>query len=488
MSQRDLAREFQVSSAAIAQWETGTREVPGSVLKLISLYEKSLQRISHLEQNSTIPQLEKYFEAGENAEKRKALKLLEREFASYSEEQSYLNSLESRVKQILIERLMKSVTKSYGVSAKIAQLASFLELGLPHEVRNALGTLQSRSTPMDKKVIRNILLKEYGKDFKKTFTFWRDEPLAVTSLGQVHYARLADGKEVAVKIQHPDISQILDSQLSKIEFIESMTALLGYKKADLLLEVRNILMRECDYRQEALNQDMFRKILSDRNDVIIPKVYHEFLRDRVLVTEYIRGKSFQNFVLTALPGEKNKAAETIIESLATAVFGHCLIQSDLHPGNFLFVDGKVVLLDFGRIIVEDPENIKTQSLMYLAWLNGEYEKARILASESIFAKDPNFDFDRFWSMLSASQVHLMDDTRFHFTRSYAKYVAQVCRTYAKQGKMTLDRELLWATIFSISTWGLYADLDARVNFRRIAFKTMQLGLAHSVSKAPSISS
>lgn len=477
LTQRELAKEFQVSAGTIAHWETGSHKIPGPVNKLIDLYEQSLVSRNHhpsKEKQKRISGVKAYFKESGHEQ---ALRILENGFSAYLDEQSSLDLLGSKIKQLLIERLMKSLTKSRGISAKVAQLVSFLEMGLPHEVRNALGTLQYLARPMHPTTVRALLAEEYGPRWKKTFTQFRDDPVAVTSIGQVHYARLADGQEVALKIQHPEIQKILNSQLNKIEFLQSMAFFLGDTGEKILTEVRNGLMQECDYRKEAENQEKFRMALIHDERMVVPKVHQDLLRDRVLVSEYIKGRSFQTFASTALPHERAQALEALFEGIITNALVHCQSPTDLHPGNFLFtVDNKVAFLDFGRIIQMNPQNIKALCQLNLACFEEKnYEKARRLA-EQVFKtdKDSSFDFSDFWEMFHETQPQMVMDGRFHITRAVAKKIGNKYREFAKHHKAPVDAETFWGLVYSLSAYGLFADLDAEINYRRIALKVLKL--------------
>lgn len=478
MSQRELAKEFQVSSGTVALWEMGTHKIPGPVIQLIDLYEQSLNsKRQTLPKSQNVSGLKTYFKTVKNDEHKRALRILEKGFSEYLDEQSSLDFLGTKIKSLLIERLMKSLMKTHGVSAKVAQLASFLEAGLPYEVRNALGTLQYRAKPMPSTTVRKLLGEEYGPNWKKTFTHFRDEPVAVTSIGQVHYARLADGQEVAVKIQHPDIKEILNSQMNKIEFLQSITFLLGKPKESILTDIRSGLIQECDYRLEAENQEKFRQALLHDERIIVPKIHHDLLRDRILVSDYIKGKSFQTFMATALVQERVVATEAIIESLFTTAMVHCLAYTDLHPGNFLFtVEGKVVLLDFGRVIQMTPQNIKAQCLFYLACFEDEdFEKACKLSQQAFSTdKDPHFDFSKLWALIHDAHPHLLTNDRFHFTRTFAKKIGKQWRDYSKDHRIPVTPEAFWGSVFSISTWGLFADLDTKVNYRKFFLNALKL--------------
>lgn len=476
MTQRDLAQEFQVSAGTVAHWEMGTHKIPGPVLKLIDIYEQSLNsRIPDPsnERRLKVSGLKTYFEESGHEE---ALRVLEKGFSDYLNEQSSFDFLGAKIKRLLIERLMKSLIKSRGVSAKAAQLVSFLELGLPPELRNALGMLQYLAKPMHPNTVRALLAEEYGPRWKKIFPHFRDEPVAVTSIGQVHYARLTGGEEVALKIQHPDIQKILNSQINKIEFLQSMSFFLGKPRESILTEVRRALIQECDYRKEAENQEKFRDSLLHDPRIIVPKVHQDLLRDRVLVSEYIKARSFQTFAATALPHERAKALEALFEGIITNSLVHCRNQTDMHPGNFLFtVDNRVVFLDFGRVVPNNPKNIKALCELNIACFEEENnEKARLFAQQAFATdKDPHFDFAEFRQMFYDTQPQMVKDEPFHITRAVAKRIGRKYKEYARRHKAPVDPETFWGLVYSLSAYGLFSELDAPINYRRIAFKVLK---------------
>jgi len=479
LSQRELAKEFQVTPGAIALWETGTRGVPGPVLKLIDLYEKSLPTVCKKTFESETDTLLKDFKSTlpikSDAEVEEVFDQIKNSMSAYFEDSESFNSLSSQLKRILIHRLLKSLKTSKGISIKLAQMASYLEIGLPLEVRYALGTLQSRMQPSKPTAIRELIEEEYGCPLKEIFPVWKADPIAVTSLGQVHYAKLPDGQEVAVKVQHPEIQKILKKQFDNMDLLKSFGAFLGKNDHGIVAEIQRALMEECNYLQEAHNQERFRNIISEDSRIIIPKVHRSLVRPRVLVTEFVKGESFQNFAIRANQTQRNTAAEILIEALTKAVFGYGFGHMDLHAGNFMFADGKVIILDFGRVIETSSERMKVECQFYQALLDQDYDKGRTLALQ-IFAKDPkSFDFDAFWDFLINSHTHLLVDEPYKFTRNYVQSMTRAGRVYAKKNQLKTNKDAFWAFVFSVGTWGMLADLDASVNMRRIALRIVPLG-------------
>ena len=479
LSQRELAKEFQVSAGAIAQWETGERAIPGPILRLVEIYEKAMPIGTNKPASKPAETLLKEFTAGlplkDSEEVREILNQLQGGLSTYFEDASSLNALTSKLKSLLIQRLVKSLKTSKGVSVKIAQMASFLEMGLPVEVRGALGTLQSRMQPSKPNVIRDLIESEYGRPLKEIFPVWRSEPIAVTSIGQVHYAQLADGQEVAVKVQHPEIRKIFLKQFQSMDLLKFLGSILGKNDHSIVEEIQRALLQECDYQLEALNQEKFRNILSENPRVMVPYVHRELVRPRVLVTEFVKGECFQSFASRATQAQRNAAAETILESLSTAVFGYGLNYTDWQLSNFMFFEGKVVILDFGRVIDMPRDGLKLESQFYLTLLNRDYEKGRVLAS-GIFAKDPNsFNFNSFWDFLQKTSIHLMVDENVKFNRNYARSITHEAMNYSKKHELKMNKDAFWAFVFSAASWGVLAELDAVLNMRRVALKTISMG-------------
>jgi len=479
LSQREMAKEFQVSPGAIALWETGSRAIPGPVLKLIEVYEKSLpvtaRNDSSLKVENLLAELREVLSTKNSAEVQEALELIKNGVDTFFDDSSAINNLSGRLKLILVQRLLKSLKNSKGLSTKIAQLASFMEMGISPEVRHALGTLQSRSLPSKFTEIQSLLEEEYGKPLKMIFSHFQEKPIAVTSLGQVHYAKLLDGQEVAVKVQHPQIHSILQKQFRNMELLKTLGSFLGKNDHGIIEELKRALFQECDYQQEARNQEKFRNIWSDDPRVVVPFVYRDLVRNRVMVTEFIRGESFHSFCIRASQSQRNQAAETLLDCLTKAAFGYCQTYTDQHPDNFLFLDGKIVILDFGRVIDYPVDRLKVECQFYLHMMNQEYEKCRALAGP-LFAKDTDdFDFDAFWNFLQKSHQHLMTDEKFKFTRQYVKTISREGRVFSKKYQLKMTKEAFWAYVFGASSWGILADLNSDVNFRHIAMKNTYLG-------------
>ncbi len=58
--------------------------------------------------------------------------------------------------------------------------------------------------------------KELGKNWKSLFAQFDSHPFAAASIGQVHFGKLADGQEVAVKVQYPGVGEGIASDIKNL--------------------------------------------------------------------------------------------------------------------------------------------------------------------------------------------------------------------------------------------------------------------------------
>lgn len=471
LSQRELAEEFNVTSGAIAHWEMGTNPIPGPVLKIIELFEDAL---SHGKSDQTSLRIFQDIKKGLISQglKDEQFKEVEESIFSYINEINSLNKFHAKIKFSFIQRLLKSLKNSKGLTIKFLQLLSYLELGLPIEVRMALGNLQGKLKPLSFKRIQEIIEKEYGRPLEDIFSEFEKSPIAVTSLAQVHYARLKDGAEVAVKVQSPDMKKILEEQFSRIEKIGKIASYLGKEPTGILDELRRAIYQECDYLIEARNQEKIRNILLNQPRTIVPKVYLDLSRPHVLVSEFVHGENFHSFAIRASQDSKNIVAETVLKTLSHLSFCHNLVHGDIHAENFLVKNDKVIFLDFGRIYNFPEARMRLEIQFYQAILFEKKEEAKKLCGQIGFAKDEEqFDFDEFWSFLLNSQAHILKDGKFKFTKEYVARLAREGRRFNSRHKLKLSPESFWAFTFSSGSWALFAELDAETNWRQIAIET-----------------
>ncbi len=254
--------------------------------------------------------------------------------------------------------------QSKGALMKAGQMLSFASVipAVPAEFqsiyRSALTRLRSDAPPMAPELARNVLEHELGCPAHDVFAEFDWTPLAAASVGQVHVARLHDGRAVAVKIQYPGVADAIAADLRNTELLAAFVSLfvggLSPRKIsfDLRGAAREISVRiteELDYRLEAASQTEFAEHYRGHPFIRIPEVTPELCTDRVLVQELAQGLSWSK-ALTARQGLKDQWAEAIWRFTYGTYKRICMFHADPHPGNYMFhEDGSITVLDFGCV-------------------------------------------------------------------------------------------------------------------------------------------
>jgi predicted unusual protein kinase regulating ubiquinone biosynthesis (AarF/ABC1/UbiB family) len=243
-----------------------------------------------------------------------------------------------------------------GLAAKLGQMAAYVDGVVPDEHREsyekAMRGLLSATPRSSSAEIRRIVEKELAAPMDQLFAEWEDHPMASASIGQVHRARLHDGRPVAVKVQHPGIIEAMESDLGNISMLESAVALLGARRFEsrrLFEEVATRLREELDYSLEARNQDRFRELHAGDPTILIPAVLHDRSTWRVLTTELATGLSFDQ-ACAAPELERQAWCRTLWRFVYKGNMVGGMFNADPHPGNYFFhEDGKITFIDFGCV-------------------------------------------------------------------------------------------------------------------------------------------
>jgi arsenite methyltransferase len=287
---------------------------------------------------------------------------------------------EIELQEKLYQRLAKAFSGELGLLKgplmKFGQMASYLTENIPPAVRDALQPLQHRSPPLEGKVIRKIVERELREPIAKIFKEWHDTPIAAASISQLHLARLPNDKLVVVKVRYPKILSAVRSDFFILKtlapVLKNMCGLSNLR--ELIDELETLILAECDFLRAGDYQERFREIFRDDPELIFPKVYSDYSTAEVLTMDYIEGQSYEDFKKSSTQEEKNKAAIIIWRMAAQSINRYCLYNADPHPGNYLFVNGKVAFIDFGFTKRFSPAFMDLWKQQSLAGCEGDFER------------------------------------------------------------------------------------------------------------------
>ncbi|HVM26716.1 MAG TPA: AarF/ABC1/UbiB kinase family protein [Mycobacteriales bacterium] len=323
------------------------------------------------------------------------------------------------------EQLFLVLGQLKGGAMKVGQALSVFEAALPEELaapyRAALTGLQEAAPPLPAATVHAVLAEQLGADWRDRFASFDDTPAAAASIGQVHRAVWADGREVAVKIQYPGAAEALLGDFKQLARLARVLGPLspGLELKPLLAEVQARIAEELDYRLEAEAQTAFADAYEGDADIRVPHVVAG--ADRALVTEWIEGVPLSRIIRDGTEAERDRASRLLARFLFSGPVLAGLLHADPHPGNFrLLPDGRLGVIDFGavnRLPDGAPEPIGR--LVRLA-LDGDAEAVLDGLREEGFVR-PGVDVDA-QAVLDYLQP-LLDPVRgssFRFTRPWLR--------------------------------------------------------------------
>jgi predicted unusual protein kinase regulating ubiquinone biosynthesis (AarF/ABC1/UbiB family) len=243
-----------------------------------------------------------------------------------------------------------------GVAAKVGQMASYVDGVVPEGQRaayeGALRRLREQAPTSSSAEIRALVESELGAPIAELFRDWEDEPVASASIGQVHRARMPDGRLVAVKVQHSGIVRAVESDLENVGMLESMIGSFvgkGINSQGVLEEVKTRFREELDYRLEARRQIEFAEVFRGDPQIFVPAVIPERSATRVLSSEFVVGWGLDEAAKQS-EGERRAYAQALWRFVFKGNLIGGMFNADPHPGNYIFQDGgRIAFLDFGCV-------------------------------------------------------------------------------------------------------------------------------------------
>jgi predicted unusual protein kinase regulating ubiquinone biosynthesis (AarF/ABC1/UbiB family) len=269
-------------------------------------------------------------------------------FASPNERALRLRRLHARNARMLRERMIEM----RGVLIKIGQFMSSRVDILPEEYTDELSKLQDQVPPAPYSDIVKRVAEELGPP-EKIFSSFDEEPIASASLGQVHTARLHDGRRVAIKVQYPGIEEVIAVDIRTLRFvIRILRVLFRQINLDVIYsEFSRIVHEELNYIQEGKNAETFARNFAGNSRIRIPAVYWPYTTHKVLALEYLEGIKITDFDQIDRAGiDRREAGRILAEAYAQMFFSDGLFHGDPHPGNIFVRPGpEIILVDFGMV-------------------------------------------------------------------------------------------------------------------------------------------
>lgn len=262
-----------------------------------------------------------------------------------------------------------------GLTIKVGQILSARSDIFPPEFTHQLSSLQDEVPGVPYEAIRGVVEAEFGRPIGEVFASFDETPLAAASLGQVHRATLPSGEAVVVKVLRPGVEGLIRADLEGcrrvVRLIMRWTKWArDFDMANLYYESYNILIRELDLQDEARHTRRFAKIFADEPQIVVPAVYDDYTRQRVLTLSFMPGLKVSDQAGLAAAGiQPGEVAQLLTRALSKQVLSEGFYHADPHPGNLLVQPGPVlVMLDFGMVGQLTPRHRKAFKRLGLGFL------------------------------------------------------------------------------------------------------------------------
>jgi predicted unusual protein kinase regulating ubiquinone biosynthesis (AarF/ABC1/UbiB family) len=376
------------------------------------------------------------------------------------------------------EKALEVLGNLRGLAAKVGQMASYVDGFVPYAQSEAftrvLSQLQSATPPSPFSSVQRVVESELKMALAQAFVSFEPTPIASASIGQVHRARLADGRDVAVKVQHPGIAEAMEADLGGAGSIAAMANLLsprGVNAKDMFDELAQRFREELDYRREATQQQTFALLHADDERVHVPAVVPSHSAARVMTSELVRAHGFEHAVQRD-PAQRKADAELLWHFVFKSIVQGGMFNADPHPGNYLFHDdGRISFLDFGCVQQVNATYFQVVPELHAAALADDYE--RFFRVGRVACETREGDYERALLSYLWRCYEPLRSPRYHITRTYV--AALVRDTQSLKAHMLkrsanvtpVPRGLVLLNRLQFGFWSILARFDVPADYARV---------------------
>ncbi len=248
-------------------------------------------------------------------------------------------------------RVTDQLSKLRGAAMKLGQMIS-MDAGdiLPAELTAILARLRDSAHHMPPTQLNQVLIAQWGADWRRKFKHFEAMPIAAASIGQVHRATLPDDTVLAIKVQYPGVADSIDADVDNVASLLRLSNLLPatLDVAPLLAEAKKQLSEEADYLREAEQMRHYGTLLAGEDAFLVPAPYDALSGQRVLAMDFIPGVSIEKLE-SQTQDVRDSAMSALINLVLRELFEFGYMQTDPNFANYRWQaeTGKIVLLDFG---------------------------------------------------------------------------------------------------------------------------------------------
>jgi predicted unusual protein kinase regulating ubiquinone biosynthesis (AarF/ABC1/UbiB family) len=326
----------------------------------------------------------------------------------------------------LARELVEQLGRMRGAAMKIGQVLSTVEFtAIPEaereQFKRTLAALRDDVPPLPFSKLERMVRSELGGALSEHFAEFEHDAFAAASIGQVHRAVTRDGVAVAVKVQYPGMAEAVEIDLRNLGLLLPLVKRLapGLDVRALAAELRERVAEELDYEIEAQNHRAIARAWRGHPFAHVPEVHTALSSRRVLVTELLDGKRFEE-VKRLSAAERDRFGEIVFRFFFGTLNHLGRASGDPHPGNYLLLDGgRVGFLDFGLMRVVDPGYLADEQAVARAAAAGDAAAVhRGMATLGYLPEPAEFDASRLLTQLRTGAEWYFEPGERQITPSY----------------------------------------------------------------------
>ncbi len=264
---------------------------------------------------------------------------------------------------------------------KLAQILSARPDVVGPEYADEFKKLQDEVPPFPGAEARRVIEEELHLPMEKVFLDFDETPIAAASIAQVHNAVLLDGSPVVIKVQRPGIRRTIEEDISILTAVARLmerhvAGVRFFNPMGVVDEFARTVRKEMNFVQEAKNCNRFRRNFEGSPDIRFPRIYGEYLTEKVLVMERIEGVRIDDIESIEEAGfDRKRLAKLGVDAYFKMVFTDGFFHADPHPGNiFVMPSGQLAFLDFGIVGVVTSEVKDALASTLIALINRDYDR------------------------------------------------------------------------------------------------------------------
>ena len=286
---------------------------------------------------------------------------------------------------------------------------------------------------------------------------------------------MLNGEEVAVKVQYPGVDQAVKADLKNVSAMTKLAVAIApnIDPREVANEVKERVLEELDYRREAANQRKFAELFRGHPFIIVPKVYDDYSRTRVITQEYVHGEPFMS-AFEWSQDDKDELAEVLFRFFYGSLNRFQVFSADPHPGNYLLLpDGKVAFLDYGLVRAVDPGTLEHLLEIIQALINDDKDRGRRALEGIGILNKRTPEIDAVWDHLMMINKPVLENRQFKIDAALVQQIAAAGFDPRSDAFQTLRKVgvpgiMVTFNRMSFGVASLLGRLEATANWQAIA--------------------